>query len=101
MQEGQYRWEKVESDIWTPKPGDRLTGYYLGREELNIDNRKANLYKVQTEKPSQKIIKLWGSKILDEKLLDFKGGELIRITFVEKKHRGSKATNIYEVERAL
>ena len=63
---------------WKPeKAGDFIEGIYSQKKE-NVGKNKANLYLIEKDGSLKAI---WGSTVLDDKMVYVKIGDRIRITF--------------------
>lgn len=89
-------WEEVkESNFWNPeKEGDSIEGVIISmnKEEFGL--------KVVIETKDKKMITLPSHKVLQNRLLICKVGDLVRVIFDKKelpKIKGHNPTNIYRV----
>jgi hypothetical protein len=88
-------WTKVQSEIWNPEAGDEISGIYLGFQPEVGDN-KSNLYKIETSEGKQ--LDIWGSKVLDGKMVSIKVGQQVKIKFMGKiKPPKGKEYKSYEI----
>ncbi len=89
-------WEKVETDLWIPeKEGDSVEGVFIAVEK-EVGENKSNLYTIET--PDAKQIGVWGSKVLDGKLLSLKPGQEVKIVFLGvKKPEGKREWKDFDV----
>lgn len=88
-------WAKVETDIWNPEEGAEISGIYLGVQEA-VGENESNLYSIESE---NKQIGVWGSKVLDGKMMGIKVGQEIKIKFMGRikpeKGREYKSYEVY------
>lgn len=87
--------KNVETEIWNPEEQSEITGTYIGvQKEVGVN--KSHLYSIRDSKG--KVINIWGSKILDGKMLSATIGQEIEITFNGKvKKEGGNDYNSYDV----
>jgi len=70
-------------EVWTPAPGNEtLRGTYLGVEENMGSKKNSNLYSMETA--DGKVIKFWGSKVLDDRMANVEPGELLAVVWKGK-----------------
>jgi len=63
---------------WRPeKAGDFIEGVYTQKKE-NVGKNKANLYLIEKDGVLKAV---WGSTVLDDKMIYVKIGDLIKITY--------------------
>ena len=74
-------WTKVESDVWNPEEGEEISGKYLGVQH-KVGDHNSELYSLETEEGRQ--VGVWGSKVLDGKMLGIQVGQQVKIKFVGK-----------------
>lgn len=83
--------------FWAPeKDGDSIEGVLVAIQE-DVGANKSMLYTIEAdEKPTN----VWGSAILDQRMVGVKIGELIRITYkgLGEKASGKHAPKIFKVE---
>ena len=93
-------YEVIEPDIWKPtKEGDTIEGVYLDKEERMIYKEVSNLYSLET--PEGTLKKVWGSKILDDRMKLVNLGQELRITFKgEKQNKAGTKFKMWIVEVA-
>ena len=72
-------WNKVESEMWNPEEGESVSGVYLGFQP-EVGANKSNLYTI--EDSSGKQMGVWGSKVLDGKMISAQVGQQVKIEFV-------------------
>jgi hypothetical protein len=71
--------EEVESKFWTyEKEGDSVEGILI-RVQDNVGANKSKIYNIETKKNG--IFSIWGSTLLDSKMLLVKLGDLVKITY--------------------
>jgi hypothetical protein len=88
-------WEKVEEGFWVPEEkGDEISGVYLGFKE-DIGQNKSRLYSIENEEGKMNV---WGSKVLDGKMMIIKIGQQVKIVFLGRvKSEGKKEYKGYDV----
>lgn len=89
--------QEINPSIWTyEKDGDLIEGY-LVRVQEDVGENKSKLYTIDTGNGFKSI---WGSAILDERMVVVKVGSKIRITFKGLgQPKGTKqAPKIFKVE---
>lgn len=65
-------------EVWKPKnEGDFIEGIYAQKKE-NVGKNNANLYLLEVEGEMKSI---WGSTVLDDKMVYVKIGDKIKITY--------------------
>ena len=74
-------WNKIETEIWNPEEGDEVSGNYLGVQE-EVGENKSNLYTIKTDDSKQ--VGVWGSKVLDGKMIGLQIGQQVKIKFLGK-----------------
>lgn len=90
-----------EPGIWKPeKDGDSITGVLIKAED-DVGAMKSKLYTLEVKGETEpEILSVWGSAILDKRMLGINIGTLIRITFkgLGEPSPGKKAPKIFKVE---
>ena len=88
--------EKVEVDTWKPvNKDDSIEGIFI-KAERDVGTNKSMLYNIDVAgKPNA----VWGSAILDPKMVAVKTGDLIRIVFTGKGEAkgGHNAPKLFDV----
>ena len=88
-------WTKIELEVWNPDEGAEISGVYLG-VQTEVGENKSNLYTLETSE--QKQISVWGSKVLDGKMMGIKEGQQVKIKFVGRiKPEKGKEYKSYEI----
>ena len=86
-----------EPGFWKPEnEGDSIEGVLLKIED-NVGANKSMLYTIEKDgKPTS----VWGSTVLDQRMVGIKVGELIRITYkgLGEKVGGKNPAKIFKVE---
>lgn len=96
MMEKQY--EDVEQEFWSfNTAGESISGIYRGMEK-DVGENKANVYNI--EKDDGKVICIWGSMVLDQKMKLVCLGDELRIIYegIEKPEKG-KTYKKFKVQR--
>ena len=73
-------YKKVGEDlpeIWEPKEGDSIEGVYKGNQH-NVGKNKSNIYSIKVEGELKNV---WGSTVLDRKMISVEEEDQIRITY--------------------
>lgn len=90
--------KEVNPEMWIPeKDGDSVTGVFL-RSQKDVGQNKSMLYHLESDK---KPVSVWGSAILDQRMITIHPGDLIKITFkgLGEKKGFNNAPKIFKVER--
>lgn len=89
-------WQKVETQSWKhEKAGDEIEGTLLGIR-TNVGEFNSKVYDLKT--PDGKQISIFGSTVLDDKLIYAEIGQQIKIIFKGKiKGQNKKEYNDYDV----
>ena len=89
--------EENNPGFWIPEQeGDAVTGFLI-KSESDVGSNKSMLYHLDVEgKPTS----VWGSTILDQRMVGVNVGDKIRITFkgLGEKKSGKNAPKIFKVE---
>lgn len=88
--------EKVEIDTWKPQEANQeLEGIFV-KYESEVGTNKSMLYNMDVK---GKPISVWGSAILDTKMVAVKPGDLIKIIYLGKGEAkgGHNAPKLYDV----
>jgi len=73
--------EEIQNEVWKPEiEGDSITGVLLSREE-HVGTNDSMLYTLEVEK---KPLLVWGSTVLDGKMVSVKNGDLVKIEYLGK-----------------
>lgn len=97
MEEKKY--EDIEAEFWSPeKENDAVVGIYLSSQD-EVGENKAMVYNL--EQPNGKIVSIWGSKVLDQKMKLVKFGDDIRIVFLceKKAEKGNRTYKDYKIQK--
>ena len=63
---------------WKPvNNGDQITGAYIEKKQ-EVGQNKANVYIIEVDGKQKSV---WGSTVLDDKMLNVSPGKLIRVTY--------------------
>ncbi|MCG8335374.1 MAG: hypothetical protein MJE63_12690 [Proteobacteria bacterium] len=90
-------WKKIEPQIWKPaKSGDAIQGILVNKVRPKEGGMGLSA-KYYISNASGEFF-LWGTTILDEKLLFVKRNEVVRITFNGKTEYGQNMLSQYTVE---
>ena len=88
---------EIEPGIWkAEKDGDFVEGVFIKAEE-NVGTNDSMLYHLEVE---EKPMSVWGSAVLDQRMMFVRPGERIKITFkgLGEKSGGKNAAKIFKVE---
>lgn len=89
--------EENNPGFWIPeREGDVIEGVLIKKEE-NVGSNKSMLYTLEKDK---KPTNVWGSTILDQRMVGINLGDLIRITYkgLGEKKSGKNAPKVFKVE---
>jgi hypothetical protein len=92
--------EISDAKVWIPEnEGDSIIGVLL-EARMDVGPNKSMLYTLE-ERGTQERRSVWGSTILDSRMIQVAVGEEIRIEFkgLGKKSPGKHAPKIFKVER--
>ncbi len=90
--------EEIEHDPWSPQEeGDSITGVLLNVKK-DVGPNNAMLYTLSVDEKSKVV---WGSTILDDRMMSCNIGDIVRITYkgLGEKKPGQNAVKIFKVER--
>lgn len=90
-------YEEINPGIWTPKNyGESLEGIFI-RAENDVGPQKSMLYHLEKE---GKPISVWGSVILDQRMVWIRPGSQVKITYLGlgEKTAGKNAPKKFKVE---
>lgn len=90
--------EDIEPNIWKyEKAGDSVEGKLVSVQE-KVGPNDSMMYSIETK---EGILNVWGSAILDSKMILLKVGDIIRITYQGKGEAkgGKNAPKLFKVER--
>ena len=89
--------KEVESNTWQPEnPDDFLEGVLI-KAEHEVGAHKTKLYHLEANGEN---ISVWGSAVLDSKMMFVKAGEKVRITYLGlgEKKAGVNPPKLFKVE---
>lgn len=92
-------YKEIDPSFWKPEnDGDSVEGTYIGAEH-EVGENKSELYTVEATDGNP--VKVWGSTILDQKMVAIKSGDKIKITYLGKGEAksGRNAPKLFKVER--
>lgn len=94
------QWKTIEPNVWKPeKEGDSITGLLIGKDPADKEKNFSAKYHIEND---QGVFLVWGSAVLDERMIAVDEGTMVRITFKEKKEIGKgRQLNIYKVEKQI
>ncbi len=74
-----------DSKVWNfETDGSNFCGYLLKAEHNKGAMKNSNLYSFQS-KEDKSLVKVWGSKVLDERMGEIKNGVIVKIEWLGKK----------------
>lgn len=94
------KYEDIKEEFWKPEnEGDFICGV-LARVQPEAGQNKSMLYSLKKE--DGKIVNVWGSTVLDDKIAIINQGDDIKIVYEGKvKPEKGKAYHNYKVQRAI
>lgn len=90
--------EEITGDVWKPeKEGDMVEGILINKE-IDKPPYNSTLYHLEKDGAAMAV---WGSSVLDSRMLYISAGEYVRITFkgTEPSKKGQNPIKIFKVER--
>ena len=91
-------YKEIDPSFWKAEnDGDFIEGIFIGTEH-EVGENKSELYTIESD---SKPIKVWGSTILDQKMIAIKQGDKIKITYLGKAEAkaGRNPAKLFKVER--
>jgi len=91
-------YQEIDPSFWKPeKDGDAIEGIFIGTEH-DVGENKSELYTIESEGNP---IKVWGSTVLDQKMIAIKPADKIKITYqgLGEAKAGRNAPKLFKVER--
>jgi len=91
-------YKEIDPSFWKPeKDGDSVEGVFIATEH-DIGENKSALYTLEVDGNP---IKIWGSAVLDQKMIAIKPGDKVKITFtgLGEAKAGRNAPKLFKVER--
>lgn len=85
-------WKSVQPEIWKPKENEFIEGVLVAKRS-EVGEKKSHMYLLEVE--PGKMVKLWGSVVLDELMEFVDVGNRIRVIY-KGKDKNDKA-HIYDV----
>ena len=93
-------YKESTGNFWKPeKIDDSIEGLYTAKEE-NVGQNDSNMYYVE-RLDNHEVIQIWGSTVLDQRMIPVKVGQQVRITYKglgEKGKGGKQAPKLWKVE---
>lgn len=90
-------YEEINPGLWTPeKEGDFLEGVLI-KAEKNVGSQESMMYHLERDGNP---ISLWGSVMLDQRMMWAKPGDKLKITYkgLAEKQPGKNPAKIFKVE---
>jgi len=90
-------YQEVETDIWKPvNPNDEVAGIFI-KSESEVGANKSMLYHLEVD---GKPVAVWGSTVLDTKMVAIKSGDKIKIVYeglgeAKAGHNAPKKFKVY------
>ena len=90
-------WRSVEPNVWKPKEaGESIVGVIVNKSPRDDTNGLSAKYQLENESG---MILVWGSAVLDDRMLYVSVGSKVRITFNGKtKSKRNHKVNLFKVE---
>ncbi len=93
-------YKESAGNFWKPKEaGEALEGLYITKE-TGVGQNNSNMYYIE-ELKSHQVFQVWGTTVLDQRMMPIKIGQQVRITYQglgEKGKGGKQAPHIWKVE---
>jgi len=93
-------YKESTGNFWKPtEKGEVLEGLYTAKEE-HVGQNDSSMYYFELLK-NHDILQLWGSTVLDQRMIPVKIGQQVRITYEglgEKGKGGKQAPKLWKVE---
>jgi len=93
-------YKESTGNVWKPKKAeDAVEGLYIQKAE-HVGQNDSNIYYIETL-PDHEVVQIWGTTILDQRMIPVKIGQQVRITYKglgEKGKGGKQAPHIWKVE---
>lgn len=94
-------YKESTGNFWKPtKEGEQLEGLYI-QKEINVGPNSSNIYYIE-RLDNHEVMQLWGTTILDMRMIPVKIGQQVLITYKgkskEKPKGGKQAPHIWKVE---
>ncbi len=93
------QYKESTGNFWKPtKEGDSLEGLYINKE-INVGPNSSNMYYIE-KLDTHDVVQLWGTTILDMRMIPVKIGQQVLITYkgLGQKGKGKQAPHIWKVE---
>jgi hypothetical protein len=93
-------WKESTGNFWKPeKVDDSIHGLYINKES-HVGQNDSNLYYIE-KLDDHEVLQVWGSTVLDQRMMPVKTGQEIKITYKglgEKGKGGKQAPKLWKVE---
>jgi hypothetical protein len=93
-------YKESTGNFWKPtKKGEKVEGLYINKE-TEVGTNKSNIYYIERLSDNE-VVQLWGTTILDQRMIPVKIGQQVLITYKglgEKGKGGKQAPHIWKVE---
>ncbi len=92
-------YKESTGNFWKPtQKGESVEGLYINKE-TDVGSNKANIYYFEKLKDHE-VVQLWGTTILDQRMIPVKIGQQVLITYkgLGEKGKGKNAPHIWKVE---
>ena len=89
-------WKSIEPGIWKPEnKGDSIEGVLLAKK-TEVGTNNSNAYVIETKNNEQLMV--WGSTVLDDKMIIVKVGDMVKIEFNGKQpNKKGQPTKLFKV----
>lgn len=97
-QDHKTQWREINTNVWKPeKEGDVIIGQLVRK----VEGKEEASSKYYLELEGGRVLFLWGSAILDDRLALVQVGMYVRVTYEGKaENRKGQPLNMYKVEVA-
>lgn len=93
-------YKESTGNFWKPaKKEEFVEGLYINKE-TEVGENKSNIYYIE-QLTDHTVVQLWGTTILDQRMIPVKLGQQVKITYKglgEKGKGGKQAPHIWKVE---
>jgi hypothetical protein len=93
------KWMESTGNIWKPKQKeDSVCGLLVSKEE-NVGDNNSRMYHIE-DSETHTVHKVWGSAILDDRMIPVKVGQEVKITYkgLGEASKGKNPPKIFKVE---
>jgi len=99
-QENLEKWEELNPEVWNPEnEGDSIEGILVNKQ-TGVGQNESNLYTIENV-DTRVITSVWGSAVIDSRLVLAKLGEKVRIVYEGKEtSKKGRVVKLFKVFRA-